>query len=399
MEEVHSSSNVFLLLLATSLAFTSFVFPSFPNLTSQIFPAHAVKKSWDCLILALVLFAIACGFLRSSGSYRRSDTQKSSLSYPITLDECYYSYDLGREYRFSLGSFGRTIGSGRCPDLWAQDEGRWRLYDHTNPDAGQGFGSKPVHSRRILKGDCDDEEKKLQREHVVANDSCDHNAAVEEMEVAVTLPPSALPGARAAPKERKARRTFQTILYKPKDDVHKPPAALQVPQPLPPPVFHTQLASKKGKTRVDLSAPPPVPLPPAALHKKKSHTPVTMPPNYESSGDSDNMGGLSPMPPPRPPFKVPSWRFAMRGHHVWIKSPNAWRHKSPDAEDYEDSVSETTESASYSSSEATSPAFCPSSDVNKRAGKFIATFKARLNQKKTSSMKQRRSNLGPEIIG
>lgn len=204
MEEVRPSSNVFLL-LATSLAFTSFVFPPFPNLTSQIFPPHAVKKSRDCLILALVLFAIACGFLRSSGSYRRSDTQKSSLSDPITLDECYYSYDLGREYRFSLGSFGRTTGSGRCPDLRAQDEGRWRLYDHTNLEADRGFGSKHVYSRRILKGDCDDEEKKFQREHVVANDSCDHNAAVEEMEVAVTLLPSALPAARAAPKEPKGQ--------------------------------------------------------------------------------------------------------------------------------------------------------------------------------------------------
>ncbi|KAF8034587.1 hypothetical protein BT93_C0788 [Corymbia citriodora subsp. variegata] len=430
MEEVHSgsdvrpSSNVHLLLLLASLAFTFFVFPSFLNLPSQIFPPHAVKKSWAFLTRALVLFAVTCGFLSRSNH---------------------------------VGDGG---SSGSFPDLRAQDEGRRRLCDHTHLDAGRGFGSQPVHSWRIWKGDCDEEEMKFQSDHVDADDSCDRYAAVVEMGDLVTLP-TALPGARAAPKERKAKRTFRTIAHEPRDDVDNPPAAPQVPQlpppppssalfhpleedsgkergglvteesssslemkkknqrqgciknfksllasqplsssfhqlpPSQPPVFHTLLTSKKGKTMADLYAPLP-----AAPHKKKPRTPLIMTPNYESSDDSLNSGGLSPLlplPPPRPPFKVPPWTLAMRGHHAWIKSPDAWRRESPDAEDYQDSVSETTESASYaSSSAATSPAFHRSPDVNKRAGKFIAMIKSRWNQEKTNFRKQRRSNLGPK---
>ncbi|XP_039170518.1 phosphatase and actin regulator 4A-like [Eucalyptus grandis] len=195
------------------------------------------------------------------------------------------------------------------------------------------------------------------------------------------------------------------------------PSYSHQPPPSPPRVFPTLFASKKGKTKEALSAPPPVPPPPAALRKtrakpdavsqstanliaiKKSHAPVTMTPNYdESSDDSGTSSPSTPMPPPRPPFEVPSWTFAMSGHHVQIKSPNAQRHKSPDTEDDEDSISETIESASNASSEATSLLFSPSPDVNERAGKFIATFKAWLNQEKTNSTKRRRSNLGPEII-
>ncbi|KAF7848411.1 LOW QUALITY PROTEIN: hypothetical protein BT93_L1972 [Corymbia citriodora subsp. variegata] len=402
MEEVHCSSdvrpssNVHLLLLVASLAFTFFVFPSFLNLPSQIFPPHAVKKSWDFLARVLVLFAVTCGFLSRSNHV------------------------------------GEGGSSGLCPDLRAQDEGRWRLYDHTHLDAGRGFGLQPVHSWRIWKGDCDEEEMKFQSDHVAVDDSCDRNAVVKETEDLVTRPPTALPGAPAAPRERKAKKTSRQVPQQLPPLLHTPPPPLEedrgkerggpateesssspkmkkknqrkesINQPLPssfhqpppsqPPVPCTLLTSKKGKTMADLYAPPS-----AAPHKKKSPTPLIMTPNYESSDDSLNSGGLLPLlllPPPWPTLQVPPWTLAMRGHHAWIKSKDAWRHKSPDAEDYEHS---TTESASYSSSsEVTSPAFHPSPDVNKRAGKSIAAVKAGWNQEKTNSRKQRRSNLGPK---
>ncbi|KAI3414863.1 uncharacterized protein J3R85_015787 [Psidium guajava] len=201
------------------------------------------------------------------------------------------------------------------------------------------------------------------------------------------------------------------------------------PPPPPPSVFHTLFPSKKGKTRKALPAPPPpppVPPSPAAQHKSrerppafsqstanliainKSHAPMTTTLNYESSDDNINSGSLSPLipippPPPPPPFKVLPLKFAVRGDYVRIKSTNVWHHGSPDTEDDEGddeaSVSGMTESPSNASSEATSPAFCPSPDVDTKADNFIARFRAGLNLEKANSLKQRRSNLAPERTG
>lgn len=213
------------------------------------------------------------------------------------------------------------------------------------------------------------------------------------------------------------------------------PSSSRLPPPPPPPppppsVLRTLFTSKKGKTRKAIPAPPPpppAPPPPPTAQRKtearpsafsqstanlitmnRSHTSVTATLNYESSDDNINSGGLSPLipippPPPPPPFKVQPWKFAVRGDYVRIKSTNSWRHHSPDTEDDEGndeaSVSGTTESPSNASSGATSPAFCPSPDVDTKADNFIARFRAGLSLEKMNSMKQRRSNLAPERTG
>lgn len=202
------------------------------------------------------------------------------------------------------------------------------------------------------------------------------------------------------------------------------------PPPLPPPpsVFHALFPSNKGKTRKALATPPPpppVPPPPAAQREtratppafsesttnlftiNRSRTRVTTTLNYESSDDNINSGSQSPLipippPPPPPPFKVQPWRFAVSGDYVRVKSTNSWRHGTPDIEDFEGddeaSVSGTTESPNASSG-ATSPAFCPSPDVNTKADNFIARFRAGLNLETMNSVKQRRSNLAPKRTG
>lgn len=377
MEETRPSSNF--LLLAACLAVTLFVFPSLLNPTSQIFPS---------LLLALVLFAITYGFLSGSnhvgdstwlGSYGSSDMQKSSLSNPIALSECSDSY-----------------GHGRCPD---------------------------------------------QRAQVIAYDRCDLNAAVKEMEA----PVPAQPRKRAAPKERKAKRTCQTNALKSKDDIKNSPAAAQVPQRPSPPSCHsleekskknrgglenknsssstkkknrrqeriessksppvpqslpssshqplpgTPIARTKGKKMADLAASPP----PAAPHKKKSHTPVTATPNSEPSDDNPNRSGLSPSTSlQQPPPQKGPWVFAMSGGYVLINDPLP--HISPDAEDYDDSVWEKIGNASYDSSKATSPAVPLCQDVE--FDNLISMRRAQLKLEAMNSRKRRRSNLGPEVM-
>ncbi|KAI6690191.1 hypothetical protein NL676_027019 [Syzygium grande] len=406
LSAIHPSSNVLLLFLAASLAFALFVFPSFLDLTSQIFQPPAVKKSWDSLILALALFPIACGLLSrsnhggSSGSYPRPDTQKSSLSNPTTPCGCCDGCDLWIEYVVKVMDVPVIAPPGEQAAQRKREAKRtYQAMAHKPKDEAGKLPAAPwVPPPPLPPPPAEKSGKKR------------GGPAIKEFS-------SSLKMKKKKKKERQVSiENFESLL-----DSQLPPSSSHQPAPAPPSVFRTLLPSKRGKTREALSAPRPVPPPPAAPYKtgakpdavsqstpnmntiKKSHTPVTMAPNYdESSDDSDNSGGLSPlipMAPPRPPFKVPSWTFAMRGHRVWINSPNAQRHKSPDTDDDEDTVSETIESASNASSEATSPVFCPSPDVNKSAGKFIATFKAWLNQEKTNSMKQKRSNLGPEIIG
>ncbi|KAI6687757.1 hypothetical protein NL676_024585 [Syzygium grande] len=68
-----------------------FIVPPFLSLTSQIFRARSIKKSWDTINLVLVLFAIICGFLRrtnhggdvgSSSLYPRSDLREVVIVEP-----------------------------------------------------------------------------------------------------------------------------------------------------------------------------------------------------------------------------------------------------------------------------------------------------------------------------
>ncbi|KAI6695145.1 hypothetical protein NL676_022855 [Syzygium grande] len=106
-------------------AFRLFVVLHFLSLTSQIFRACSIKKSWDTIKLVLILFAIIRGFLsrfnhnrdaRSLSLYPRSDSRKSSSSSnQATPYKWYDNYERRSsnrgEYGFSSSSSGRMRNS------------------------------------------------------------------------------------------------------------------------------------------------------------------------------------------------------------------------------------------------------------------------------------------------
>ncbi|KFK41701.1 hypothetical protein AALP_AA2G161700 [Arabis alpina] len=178
----------------------------------------------------------------------------------------------------------------------------------------------------------------------------------------------------------------------PKSPPHPPP-----PPPPPPPFFQTLFSSKKTKTKKTNSNPPPPPPPPppqrrfesrAKIHKHptESHTSKPNPPakitQFVATGNESPLLPIPPPPPP-PPFKMPAWKFVKRGDYVRMVSDISI------SSDEVDVDSDTAQSVAGDK-------FCPSPDVDTKAGNFIARFRAGLKLEKINSEKRVRSNLGPE---
>lgn len=237
-------------------------------------------------------------------------------------------------------------------------------------------------------------------------------------------------GRKKKRQRQKSMENLDSLLPVSSQPQHRPPPTPPPPPPRPlyspPSVFHNLFSSKKGKSRKDHPPPPPPPPPPplssrvkktrlqAATSQPCSTCPVAKerPPalkNLIPHNNSIYSGNGSPLipipPPPPPPFRVPDWKFSVRGGYVRIRSSGTSRGSSPDPmEDGQATpgteMSPSSPSAAYASdvSEPSSPAIlCPSPDVDTKADNFIARFRAGLQLEKMNSMKRRtRSNLCPD---
>ncbi|CAN1218240.1 hypothetical protein LINPERPRIM_LOCUS1277 [Linum perenne] len=200
-----------------------------------------------------------------------------------------------------------------------------------------------------------------------------------------------------------------------------PPSPLPPPPPPPPPphFFQNLFSPKRGKSKkihsVSVAPPPPPPPPPrpsTEIHLSRSvqrpsgsrfeseRAPASTyrPPKPVKTNNAEN-GNASPLnpippPPPPPPFKMPAWRFEVRGDYVRVASFSS-RSGSPDLDSEDPSDRESSPMAAGTGASA-SPLFCPSPDVNTKADNFIARFKAGLKLEKVNSGKAK-SNLGPSV--
>ncbi|KAL6996294.1 hypothetical protein U1Q18_006427 [Sarracenia purpurea var. burkii] len=203
---------------------------------------------------------------------------------------------------------------------------------------------------------------------------------------------------------------------------------LQNQDPLHLSVFPNLFASQKGKTKKILSVPPPPPPlpppPPITTVRASQKTPqiptiaAREPPlpvnisRFNNSEENSNSGGESPLtgsesplisippPPPPPPFKMPSWKFVVKGDYVRIGSMNSSR--SGGSSDHDDAESATSDAGGTPTAgnggEAVASLFCSSPDVNTKADMFIAKFRAGLQLQKVNSMKKKQG-LGPSNLG
>ncbi|CAN0906859.1 hypothetical protein LINGRAHAP2_LOCUS24482, partial [Linum grandiflorum] len=198
-----------------------------------------------------------------------------------------------------------------------------------------------------------------------------------------------------------------------------PPSPLPPPPPPPPPphFFQNLFSPKRGKTKKIHSvsvAPPPPPPPPrpsstsvrrpsgSRIQSERPLGSAYRPPkpvktsSFGSVEDNAGSGNASPLipippPPPPPPFKMPAWKFEVRGDYVRVASFDSSRSGSPDVDSEDPS---DRESSPMAVAAGASPLFCPSPDVNTKADNFIARFKAGLKLEKVNSGKAK-SNLGP----
>ncbi|CAN1218237.1 hypothetical protein LINPERPRIM_LOCUS1277 [Linum perenne] len=199
-----------------------------------------------------------------------------------------------------------------------------------------------------------------------------------------------------------------------------PPSPLPPPPPPPPPphFFQNLFSPKRGKSK-KIHSPPPPPRPSTEIHLSRSvqrpsgsrfeseRAPASTyrPPkpvktssfgSVEDNAENGNASPLNPIPPPPPPppFKMPAWRFEVRGDYVRVASFSS-RSGSPDLDSEDPSDRESSPMAAGTGASA-SPLFCPSPDVNTKADNFIARFKAGLKLEKVNSGKAK-SNLGPSV--
>ncbi|CAI0419586.1 unnamed protein product [Linum tenue] len=209
-------------------------------------------------------------------------------------------------------------------------------------------------------------------------------------------------------------------LFDPESSI-PPPSPLPPPPPPPPPPQHflqNLFSPRRGKSKkvhsVSLAPPPPPPLPPrrraadstevhlsrsvqrsmdhpsvSRAKSERAQVPAYVISNREEPGNASPLIPIPPPPPP-PPFKMPAWRFEVRGDYVRVASFNSSRSGSPDLESEDPSDRESSPMAGGSPAAAAgSPLFCPSPDVDTKADNFIARFRAGLTLEKV------KSNLGP----
>ncbi|XP_071728539.1 uncharacterized protein [Rutidosis leptorrhynchoides] len=172
---------------------------------------------------------------------------------------------------------------------------------------------------------------------------------------------------------------------------HPPPLAVKFRSPPPP-----QLPPPPPLPPVTLTPPPPPPPPPlrpaitrVAPFVTDKPTVSLMMSSFNGIEDSSS-GGESPMkqippPPPLPPFKMSDWKFAVEGDFVRLQSTSSSRSASPDGDEAQSPSSDMEAGAT---TVMTPPIFGCSPDVDTKAEKFIAKFRAGLKL-------ERMSKLGP----
>lgn len=195
-------------------------------------------------------------------------------------------------------------------------------------------------------------------------------------------------------RRQKSVENFETLIQP------QPPSPPPPPPPPPPSVFHNLLSSKKGNSKKIITIPPPgttaSALKTTALILSKTGNFQRVQDNSHSGGESLLTGSESPLipipPPPPPPFKMPSWRFVVKGDYVKVGSMDSSRSGSPD-----DSPTSTPTAAD--GGEAVAQLFCPSPDVDTKADMFIAKFRAGLKLQKMNSMIRQSQGLGLSNLG
>ncbi|CAN1218242.1 hypothetical protein LINPERPRIM_LOCUS1277 [Linum perenne] len=267
---------------------------------------------------------------------------------------------------------------------------------------------------------------------------------VEEIKYVYLPPPSPPPPPPPPPPEKKRSKDFLISLRRKKkkkqrqhsvenlaslfdpESEHPTQSSIPPPSPLPPPppppppphFFQNLFSPKRGKSK-KIHSPPPPPRPSTEIHLSRSvqrpsgsrfeseRAPASTyrPPkpvktssfgSVEDNAENGNASPLNPIPPPPPPppFKMPAWRFEVRGDYVRVASFSS-RSGSPDLDSEDPSDRESSPMAAGTGASA-SPLFCPSPDVNTKADNFIARFKAGLKLEKVNSGKAK-SNLGPSV--
>lgn len=197
-------------------------------------------------------------------------------------------------------------------------------------------------------------------------------------------------------KKKKQRQksvdNFETLIH---------PQAPSPPPPSPPSALHNLFSSQKGKSKKIITVPPPSTTARAskstAIMPLKTSDFARVVENSNSGGESPLTGCESPLipippPPPPPPFKMPSWRFVVKGDYVKVGSMDSSRSVSPD-----DSPASTPTAAG--GGEAAAQLFCPSPDVDTKADMFIAKFRAGLKLQKMNSMIRQKQGLGLSNLG
>ncbi|KAJ8750905.1 hypothetical protein K2173_016086 [Erythroxylum novogranatense] len=205
----------------------------------------------------------------------------------------------------------------------------------------------------------------------------------------------------------------------------KPLPAPPVPPPPPPPppsFFHSLFRKGNKSKRIHSFSPPPPPPPPPPTSKRWSKRQGQVPPppagppppsksskhrNSAATGrpplptkgtnlydENVNSGGQSPLipmppPPPPPPFKVPGFRFVLKGDFVKLSSSaHSSRCGSPEPEEIDKEPSSEKVNTINDSSRTV---FCPSPDVNIKADSFIARLRDGWRLENINSSKEKRS--------
>ncbi|XWS70049.1 hypothetical protein CRYUN_Cryun03dG0015800 [Craigia yunnanensis] len=184
------------------------------------------------------------------------------------------------------------------------------------------------------------------------------------------------------------------------------------PPPQPPPAFFSTKRLSKQKSQIPptppLPKPPPAPSTPPPEPSRRQTTanrgrpPLPTKENTSYYDENVNSGGQSPlipMPPPPPPFKMPEFKFVVRGDFVKIQSSPSSRCSSPDLEEVDVSLSkDDVETASLVGGDdgvgvgvgvEGVPVFCPSPDVNAKAETFIARHRDGWKLEKMNSVKEK----------
>ncbi|KAE9467943.1 hypothetical protein C3L33_00144, partial [Rhododendron williamsianum] len=370
-----------------------------------------VKKSWDSVNIVLVLSALVFGFL-SRNRNRDYDENHRNVSSPhgITSEIHKSNPSTPRQQWYEYAD--RTVYSGSSA---------------VNVEAHRHSDSDRFRRRRSWKRVYEEQEQAAPVTRV-KEDSY------------TPLPPPSPPTPPPPPPttlHRKPKRSYESVAHREQVKGSEPaktlapPAATPPPPPPPPPVDSEKKSSKSDRKRSGANAtkdlftsiynqknikkkkqrqksvdnfetliqpqapsPPPSPPPPSALHnlfssqkgKKFQQRRRIAADRLRVAVDSDP-AAASP-----PPFKMPSWRFVVKGDYVKVGSMDSSRSVSPD-----DSPASTPTAAN--GGEAAAQLFCPSPDVDTKADMFIAKFRAGLKLQKMNSMGRQKQGLGLSNLG